>query len=100
MELDRNTFCSMLESKQIPANILIIMYDNDEIRWYGRRINNRIYIKFPYQTLPANFKDLFESLSDGSDYRLGSVRSSYSNHSKFKFKLVSLYKRIARTKPL
>lgn len=67
MELNRNTFCSMLESKQIPANILIIMYDDDEIRWYGRRIDNRIYLKFPCQTLPANFKDLFKSLSDGSD---------------------------------
>ena len=100
MELDRNTFCSMLESKQIPSNILIIMYDDDEIRWYGRRIDNRIYFKFPHQTLPTNFKDLFESLYEGSGYSLRAVRSFYPDRSKFKFKLVSLYKSITRTKPL
>lgn len=100
MQLDRNTFCAMLESKKIPANTLIIMYDSDEIRWYGRRINNRIYLKFPHQTLPTNFKDLFESLSEGSDYRLAAVRSSYGDNVRYKFKLVSLYKRIAKTKPL
>lgn len=100
MELDRNTFCSMLESKQIPANILIVLYDGDRIRWYGRRIDNRIYIGYPREDSPTNFKGIFEGLPLASDYSLAAVRSSYSNNARYKFKLISLYKHITRTKPL
>lgn len=102
MTLDRNTFCDLLENNGIHPNNLIIMYMDDEIRWYGKVIKDRIHLMFPNDEmrLCSDLKHIFDNMPMDNHYHPSAVRRSYGAADRYKFQIINLTKRISKIKPL